>query len=202
MKEKIYIDFDGTLYDSDKFYKNFLKICNKYGVTTHQEQEAEEELFNSKNLFDIESITNHLYKKYNLNEQIFEDIKNLLSSPNLYDDVIEALEKIKESNKYELIILTYGDASQQKKKIVAANISNYLKDIIITQEPKTSLKEVDYQNGIFVDNHPYQIEQLFSVKSKKVIRIRRKCDKYSSIDTRVPVNEYDSFITLVEKELL
>lgn len=202
MKEKIYFDFDGTLYNSDKFYKEFLKLCKKYGITKTQEQEAEQELFNGKYLFDLNTITKYLYEKNNLPSEMLEEIDNLYSKPNLYDDVIESLEKIKAANKYEIIILTYGDISHQEKKIKSSNLSQYLKDIIITEEPKTALTKVDYMNGIFIDNHPYQIENLVKAHAKKVIRVRRREDKYSSIDTNIPVIEYDNLLTLVEKELL
>jgi len=29
---KIYIDFDGTLFDTDKYENDFIKIYNKYGI--------------------------------------------------------------------------------------------------------------------------------------------------------------------------
>lgn len=202
MKEKIYIDFDGTLYDSDNFYAEFLKICNNYAITANDERVAENKLFNGEQLFNLNDIANYLQQTYNLPFKFLKDIENLYFKPNLYDDVIESLEILKSTNKYEIIILTYGDFHHQLKKIHSAGLTKYIKDIIITSDSKTNLKEVDYQNSIFIDNNPLQIEKFINQGAKQIIRIRRAIDKYSSIDTRCSINEYDNLVTLVKKELI
>ena len=78
----------------------------------------------------------------------------------------------------------------------------YFDDIIITDKSKLNLENVDYENGVFIENNPYQIDDLYNANSKNVIRIRRNGDKYFYIDTKNSIKEYDDFIQLIEQELL
>lgn len=202
MKAKIYIDFDGTLYDSNKLINNFLNICNKYGISKTQVQEVEKDLFTKENLFNLDILAKTLYIKMKLPEEMLTEVEELYSATYLYKDVIEALDKIRLTKKYEVIILTYGNIAYQKKKIESSNLNEYLQDVIITESSKTNIKEVDYENGIFIDNNPYQIEKFIKAKARKVIRIRRESDKYSIIDIKAPISEYSNLNTLVDQELL
>ena len=60
MKTKVYIDFDGTLYNSDNFYNGFIEICSKYNI--------EKELFIE--LFDVDEIVyGYLENKYDKGEE-------------------------------------------------------------------------------------------------------------------------------------
>lgn len=200
MKQKLYIDFDGTLYDSDKLTLMFIDICEKYSLTKADEEQAEAEVFDERYLFDLDIVAEYMHQKHNLPIEFLNDVKELYLDSNIYKDIIVPLEKIKD--KYELIILTYGDLSHQQQKIEISKLSKYFKDIIITETDKSKLTEVDYKNGIFIDNNPYQIEKLLTAGASRVIRIRRPIDKYSKIDLNKDVNEYDNFLELVEKELL
>ncbi len=202
MKAKIYIDFDGTLYDSNKLINNFLNICNKYGISKTQVQEVKKDLFTKENLFNLDILAETLYIKMKLPEEMLTEVEELYSATYLYKDVIEALDKIRLTKKYEVIILTYGNIAYQKKKIESSNLNEYLQDVIITESSKTNIKEADYKNGIFIDNNPYQIEKFIKAKARKVIRIRRESDKYSIIDIKAPISEYSNLNTLVDQELL
>ncbi len=202
MKDKLYIDFDGTLYDSNSLYNGFLKICNDYGISDNKIQMAEKTLFNGDYLFDLRILAKYLMKKYKLPVKMLFDVSKLLSNDNLYDDVIEGLKKLEKIRKYEIILLSYGNKKYQKKKIQLSHITKYFDDIIITDKSKLNLENVDYENGVFIENNPYQIDDLYNANSKNVIRIRRNGDKYFYIDTKNSIKEYDGFIQLIEQELL
>ncbi len=202
MKDKLYIDFDGTLYDSNSLYNGFLKICNDYGISDNKIQMAEKTLFNGDYLFDLRILAKYLMKKYKLPVKMLFDVSKLLSNDNLYDDVIEGLKKLEKIRKYEIILLSYGNKKYQKKKIQLSHITKYFDDIIITDKSKLNLENVDYENGVFIENNPYQIDDLYNANSKNVIRIRRNGDKYFYIDTKNSIKEYDDFIQLIEQELL
>ena len=202
MKDKLYIDFDGTLYDSNSLYNGFLKICNDYGICDNKIQMAEKTLFNGDYLFDLRILAKYLMKKYKLPVKMLFDVSKLLSNDNLYDDVIEGLKKLEKIRKYEIILLSYGNKKYQKKKIQLSHITKYFDDIIITDKSKLNLENVDYENGVFIENNPYQIDDLYNANSKNVIRIRRNGDKYFYIDTKNSIKEYDGFIQLIEQELL
>ena len=202
MKTKVYIDFDGTLYNSDNFYNGFIEICSKYNIEKEKVKEIENDIFNNKNLFNVDILSQKIFEYYQLPISFLYDVEALYKKPNLFSDTIPSLEQLIKSSKYELYILTHGNREYQLKKITSSKIDKYIKEIIVTTGSKIDLDGINYQESIFIDNNPFQIKQLIVAKAKKVIRIRRHQDKYSKIASTVPVNEYDNLLTLIKEELL
>lgn len=196
--KKIYIDFDGTLFDTDKFYEDFLGICFKYKLNKEKIDLANKLLFPESYLFNMDKLIDYLIKEYNISFSFKNEVNNLFSNKYVFPDVISSLEVLK--NKYELIILTYGEYNYQNKKIEKSSLKDYFKDIIITDKIKSTLDNVDYKNSIFIDNNPKEIKRFIEVGSLKVIRIRREFDKYSKKDLNLDVNEYKTFNEIIEKE--
>lgn len=194
--KKIYIDFDGTLYNTDSFYKDFLDINLKYGISKEEIELIKNNIFKNS-LFNIDVLSDYIIKKYNLRNNYKEEVNKLFNLKYVFDDIIYCLEKLKD--KYELIILTYGDYNYQNKKIEGSNLKKYFKDIIITNN-KSNVSNIDYKNSIFIDNNPNEIKKFIDVNAFKVIRIRRDIDKYSVIDIENDVNEYKSFKEILKKE--
>ena len=56
----------------------------------------------------------------------------------------------------------------------------YFKDIIITNKDKSKLN-IDYTNGIFIDNNPLELEKFYNSNSINLIRIKRDTDKYFKV---------------------
>ena len=121
----------------------------------------------------------------NKNQQLtFLELKKLVKKQNLnlknylYPDVIPFLEKYQDKN---LILLTHGDYDYQLFKIRESKIVKYFKEIKITDNYKGLLK-LDYQNSIFIDDNPKEIESLLKnpIKPLKIIRIKR--GKYKNLD--------------------
>lgn len=199
MKQKLYIDFDGTLFDTDAFYKEFLGICLKYGITKEKIEEIKNEIFSEDNLYDMDKIVDYLINNCGVSSRIISEVETLYSNKFVYDDVIVSLEKLKDW--YELIILTYGNINYQVKKINGSNLEKYFTDIIITDKNKSLLNNVDYKNSIFIDNNPKEVKRFVEANSKEVIRIRRASDKYSVKDLEVEAVEYTNFKDIT-KDLL
>lgn len=198
-KLEIYIDFDSTLFDTSKFYREYLNICNKNGISDEEVTLARKKLFNDNNLFNMDVITKYFIKKFDLKDKMLEEVKLLFTDEFVYDDVIPSLEKL--SKKYKLILLTYGDKKYQLDKINASKLKKYFKKIIISNKSKDSL-DIDYSNGIFIDNSPEEVEKFYKRNPKKVIRIRRENEEMSKKDTSIKeILEYDNFCKIVENEL-
>jgi len=198
-KIKIYIDFDGTLFDADAFYKDFLMICKENGISFENIKSYEKEIFNEDNLFNLKKLLYYMMEKLPLNDLFFDKVISMFSDKYIYDDVLEPL--IKLNNSYELILLTFGDYEYQNDKIKATGLDKYFSKIIFTQKNKSQLDEVDYKNGIFIDNNPKELIRFFKRCGKKVIRIRRNTDKYSKGETNIKeIAEYKNFTKLVDDE--
>ena len=179
----IFIDFDGTLFDTSRFYNDFINLCKSYKV-------SETNIYNIRNqsneLFNLDNLAFKIKDKYNLDESFIDDVNKLYKKEYLYDDVISFLE----SNylKYNLCILSYGEKNYQLKKINCCRFKKYFKKIIITTDK--AHENIDYQNSIFIDNNPKEIENLSRVGATKIIRLKRKDDSHFNIMCGVKVKEY------------
>jgi len=192
---KIYIDFDGTLFDSTKHYQEYKNIFKKYNIDI--ESYSNKEYKKEKN-YDI--LTKKIIKEYNLNPSIYKEIDKIYSEKLIFKDAITFLKKY--HNKYELILLTLGNIDYQQKKINKTNISKYFKDIIITNKDKSRL-DIDYTNGIFIDNNPLELKKFYNSKAKYLIRIKRETDKYSKIDLDIKnIPEFINFDELTKSNYI
>lgn len=180
MKTKIYLDFDSTLFNSDQYDSDLLAICKLYRIDESQFNDIKNQLFKKNTDFDIDEFINYLIKKEYVDKSILVHIELLKNRNFIYEDTIFFLDNLKD--KYDLILLTRGQEKNQQDKIRASRLEKYFSKIIITSNDKSKLDNVDYQNSIFIDNNPLEIERFISAKAKRVIRIKRNTDKYSNIN--------------------
>lgn len=186
---KIYIDFDGTIFNNNKLYLKFINIFKKYNI----KKESIDNIINNKSYKNLDTLAKEIIKKNNLDKSIINEINNIYSNDLIYEDVIPFLEIY--SKKYKLILLTLGTKNYQLKKINSSNISKYFKEIIITSKDK-SILNIDYQKGIFIDNNPLELKKFYNSNAKYLIRIKRNTDKYSKIN--LDINNIPEFIDFKE----
>lgn len=191
-----YIDFDNTLYNTPLLTDRLLSaIVNSIKEKTNLDfenlyQEALS-IFN-KNVSHVR-LAKYFSNKYDLDASIIINNFNniLLNSCDLvFDDVIPFLEKLKEKG-HKLYMLTYSKNSleYQSIKIAGSKLSDYFDTLYITSVPKYNL-DIDYENGIFIDDNPTDLLGLYSKKAKQVIRLRRKENKYSVKNLDKNIKEY------------
>lgn len=125
---KIYIDFDGTLFNNGKHYKNIINILKKYNIT----EEYINNLTNNKHYKNMDNLVKEIIINNNLDKSILKEINTIYTEELIYKDIIPFLEKYQ--NQYDLILLTLGTKNYQLKKIKSSNISKYFKEIIITNK--------------------------------------------------------------------
>lgn len=191
---KIYIDFDGTLYNTTKLNENFINIFNKYNI----DKEYIKKLMNNHKNYDI--LANKLTKENNIDKAIYKDLFNLYSNDLVFKDIIPFLEKY--HKKYDLILLTLGNKEYQEKKIKSSNLRKYFKNIIITDKDKSKLN-IDYTNAIFIDNNPNELKKFYNSNATKLIRIKRVDDKYSKLNLDIKnIPEFNNFEELDKSNYL
>lgn len=195
----IYIDFDGTLYNTNKLYKNFINVFKKYNIQEQQIKELMREIpYKTNKSFDI--LADNIINKYNLDKEIFKELDKLYDNNYIYTDTISFLEKYYQQ--YNLILLTLGNISYQQKKINSTNIKKYFKDIIITDKDKSKLN-IDYSKGIFIDNNPKELERFYNSKAIHLIRIKRNDDKYSKLKLNIKdIPEFKDFNELLNNNYI
>lgn len=197
-----YLDFDNTLYETAKLTQLMLeaiasKISNETGKEFNEILSETKENFNSTtdNIF---SYAEKMSKKYEINPQeTVENVNKVLENGEsiIFEDARRFLERLKEKG-HKCFILTFLPKTNQKyqmKKILGSGIAEYFDGIIMTTEYKFLL-DINYENGIFIDDDPRDLNGLFQTKAKKVIRIRKANNKRSKIDIDNPeIEEYESF---------
>lgn len=177
---KIYIDFDGTLFDTDKYTEDFMNIFNKYGIDKDLFDKCKKIVFDNDDLFNLDIIIDYFIKNYNIDSNLKKEMEDLLNNSYIYPDVINCLDFLSSSG-YELYLLSYGDEKFQTKKIFKYDLVKYFNKIIITDKDKSKL-DLDYENGIFIDNNPIVIESLYNINANNLIRIKRKSDRYTKFE--------------------
>ena len=193
---KIYIDFDGTLYNNTKHYKKIINIFKKYNI----KEEYINNLTKIKHYKNMDKLAKDIITNNNLDKSIIKEINNIYNKNLTYKDIIPFLEFYQ--NKHDLILLTLGTKNYQLKKIKSSNISKYFKEIIITNKDKSKLN-IDYQNSIFIDNNPFELKRFYKSKAKYLIRIKRKEDKYSKINLDIEnIPEFKNFKELLENNYI
>lgn len=197
-----YIDFDNTLYDTPKLAEKMLRcIAEKNAEISNDSIESKyiecKAMFNRENIYDIYELAKYFSHQYGYGADILiNEINNkILSSKELiFEDVIPFLTKLKEKGN-KLYMLTYcaGSIEFQSIKIAGSKIADYFDALYITKEPKYNL-DIDYKNGIFIDDNPKDLIGLYQKEAKEVIRIRREGNKYSIEDIEnINIKEYKNF---------
>lgn len=169
---KIYIDFDKTLFDSVRFLEDFYRLIEDYDISR--------EMFNNcRNQYKIKffrpyTILDLISKKNSVDKEVYLKVEELINSSSnyLFPDTIPFLKYLK-SKKKLVTILTRGDYEFQMSKILNTHIDEYYSDVIVTDKHKGEL-DVDYTNGIFIDDCVEEINSIISMKPKRVISIQRK----------------------------
>lgn len=195
---KIYIDFDGTIYNTTKLYQEYINLLKKYNINEEYFQNKLNKNYQKNK--NLNTITEYIINDYNLNNSIQTELNNIIKNNLIYKDVIPFLEKY--HNKYDLILLTLGNKEFREKKIKSSNITKYFKKITITNNDKSKLN-IDYQNEIFIDNNPEEFKKFYQAKAKHLIRIKRDNDKYSKINLDINnIPEFTDFNTLLKSNYI
>ena len=187
-----YIDFDNTLYNTPQLTNRILNaivssIQEKNNLDRETLYEECKVIYEKEFASNIYELARFFSNKYNLGII-------LTSNDLVFEDVIPFLKKIKE-NGHKLFMLTYckDTFEYQSLKIAGSKLGSYFDALYITSVPKYTL-DIDYTNGIVIDDNPDDLLGLYSKKAKQVIRLRRKENKYSLIDiNNKNIKEYLNF---------
>lgn len=195
----IYLDFDRTLYNTDKVYNDMLVILQKYKITKKIIKKYKELFFQEPFLYNLFKIISYICNEEELLNQILNELNDILNDwkKYLYDDVFDFLKSLKEKG-YIINILTYGDLDFQIAKLHCISLNDYIDNIIVTNKYKYNIN-INYENSIFIDDNPRDIQGLYENKAKKVIRIRRPKTKY--FHEKIQLSNIECYGSLKEIEL-
>ena len=183
---KVYVDFDRTLFDCDRFLGDLYALVNKYNITKDMFKECQNQ--SRKYGFNPYIILSLVKDKIIVDDKLYDDIKNLINKAKeyLYSDTIPFLKYLKSLN-YEVVILTKGNYEYQKEKIDNCSLESLYSELLVTLEHKGELS-LDYKNSIFIDDNPKEILSIMKKKPKMIFRIVRDKALYSEelLDKSIP----------------
>lgn len=197
-----YIDFDNTLYETAKLTDCMLKamsnsISKQTGANSENIFKFSKENWDHTN-DNIFSYSEKMANKYNADANLVLDEVNkvvLAGEENVFEDAKTFLKKLK-NNGNKIFLLTYlpkVNQEYQMKKILGSGITNYFTGLIMTTELKFNI-DINYENGIFIDDDPRDLNGLYERNPIKVIRIRKENNWRSKIDiNNKNIEEYESF---------
>lgn len=207
-----FIDFDHTLYNTDNLAKDMLDVLAKYicEKTSKNYEKILEEL-KSKfkrgkgNFFDIYELIEHfsLSEQYNYNkEEATEKINEVISNGEKYifEDSIPFLQYLK-SKGHKTYILSYNENKVyfQTVKIAGSGLLKYVDGLIPTTVIKGEMP-FDFSQSIFIDDKPKDLISIYNKKPLGVFRVKRENEKYSHLETELPIPEFQNLVEL-QKEL-
>lgn len=183
-----YIDFDHTLYNPksltyDMLSKIASQISKEKNLNFENIFEECKSMFNRKNIYNIYKLCDYFAQKYSVNSALLKEEVNTAiqnGEKNVFEDSIPFLKNLKENN-HKIYLLSYYEygLEYQTAKILGSKLTNYFDGLFITGTLKYNL-DIDYTNGIFIDDKPDDLLGLYSKNPIEVIRIRRKNEKYSN----------------------
>lgn len=191
--KRVYIDFDSTLFDTQKFRQesneiigqeicSLNKTISKADLVEEISLGFKEERYKSYyqlcTILENKHSLEHGYLKKKL-EEIILDAQRFL-----YSDSVGFLKNLKLKG-YEINILTYTSKNSfdyQMKKIYGSQITSFIDNLIICTKNKGELG-LDYEHGIFIDDNPDVLYSLFKagVNAERIIRMKRKDAGYSQL---------------------
>lgn len=174
-KKQIFLDFDSTIYNTDKMFNDILDRCEEYGISREKIFEVKQLFLNDGKLFNINEILDYISNEISFDSNLYAEINGILENGKIYiyDDVYEFISKLRDK-KYQVNILTYGNKEFQWLKVKNSGIESYVSQVLITDKSKSNLDYISYKNGIFIDDSPDEIVGFLSRNPIKVIRIKRK----------------------------
>ncbi len=199
---KIFVDFDGVIFDSIKFRKSLKKVFVKSGVS----------IFNYDSTFNIFSSTttkkntayspkkhiNKLEKIEKINRKKIErNLKNFYGDLKkfVFPDAIHFLGKF---NPDELFILSFGNRNFQRGKIKNSGVDKFFGKIIISVENKMDIifktaKEKNFKKNekiFFIDDCPDNLKKNKRNRMHiKTLYMKRRTGSYCNLSC--PIADFE-----------
>lgn len=179
MKTKLFIDFDGTLFDTNMLRKEFYAILEDLGFNEADIVSAYKDECKD-NFFTVERMLKRLHqiKNFDIEEIILLEKQIHDKNPTfLFDDTINFLKNI-DRDKYEINLITLGDFDFQKFKVEKSEIKQYFDNIYYANAEKWEYLDCVVKRNeefIIIDDREDTIHYIqHKYKNAKALRIVRE----------------------------
>lgn len=191
---KIFLDFDETLFDTQRFKKDLWDIFGRIGFSIGEIKKSYEIFVGAgNNTGFVNSPEAHLQfmqkQQAGKGDTGNRKLENFLSqdmSQYLYSDSINFFAGFRRE---DLAILSFGDDSFQRQKILKSGIESLVGGVFITQVEKSGvidqLCKENIQDVYFLDNTPVVVDEVKqSLPWVKTILVSRPEGRYHDAKTK------------------
>jgi len=186
MKTKLFLDFDGTLFNTTKLKEKFENLLSEYGITSEALLAAYREESKTTH-FTVPGVLNRIYvlEDEQKKEIIAREMELHNDDPELvYADVIPLLKQI-DRKKYEINLITLGDPKFQSLKVGKSALKKYFDNIYYTEVDKW-----EYLGGVVGINEEFIVvddrEDTCFFVERKFKNSKCFCIKRDDLDTDDP----------------
>lgn len=166
---KIFIDFDGVIFDAEKFKKTLTRICRNHGISrkeflyTYAAAKEEEGIYSIvRHVRALEKHTGATMRKKELHTAIDRYMGDLRHY--VFKDALRFFDRM---HAHELYLLSFGDPAFQKQKIRGSGVKHYFKRVIVTRGDKgkeisalRTRKGVSNKRIVFIDDSEKHIREV------------------------------------------
>ncbi|MFA5927390.1 MAG: HAD family hydrolase [Patescibacteria group bacterium] len=164
MKTKIFIDFDGTIFDTDSFKALIWSTLAKSGFSYSNIEKAYEIACSDYRYSPVKQLDllsemelGDRATAHYLLQRLYHQAKDMI-----FEDAIQFLRAV-DREKFGLYLLSMGDKDFQRVKIVSSSISHYFDNVYLTDEQKwLYLDELVGQSDpfIFIDDRGDSVQNV------------------------------------------
>lgn len=193
MKTKIFVDFDGTLFDTGKLRAQIYKTFEKVGFPHDQIDETYREECEDYR-YSPQSQAERLCKTRECDlDELKKDLSLLQWDTKkwLYKDSIEFLRSL-DREKYEIDLLTLGDVHFQKSKVDHSGLAHYFDNIYYSVIQKWDFLEkivAKDEQFVIIDDRPDTLEEIYEKFPNSICIKISRFDKDESDDPVLEVKD-------------
>jgi len=204
---KIFIDFDDTLFNSRKFKKYFENVFIGEGISRKNLRKTYDQV-KKDGVYSLEKHINLLHINFGTDKKVIRKKLKKLFSELSFCVYTDSWEFVKKFSRKDLIILSFGQHSFQRKKIVGSKISKKVLKIIITQNRKIGtihdfIEKYNFRNEkiFFIDNKAEFLEKIEEM-DHKILTIQMIRNDFEKIARHADyrANNLKEVLKIIKKE--
>jgi FMN phosphatase YigB (HAD superfamily) len=165
---KIYLDFDDTIFDTEGFKNELVRIFGAAGFSEKDFNDNYEKSKEKAGGLDLDGLFNLFVEQGDFDvRKTRRTMDNIFANADVfvYDDFFDFA---REFPKEDLAILSYGATLSQREKIENSKVVPYFREIIITNKGKEEsfpdiLRAYPHEDIFFVEDKADQIDRVKAV---------------------------------------
>lgn len=179
---KIFIDFDGVIFDAEKFKKTLARICRDHGISRKDFLHTYEALKKEGGVYTVvrhvRALAKHTgatMRKKELHAAIDRYMSDLRQY--VFKDALRFFDRMRA---HELYLLSFGDPAFQKQKIHGSGVKYYFKRVIVTRGNKgkeisalRTKKGVSNERIVFIDDSEKHLREVRGNAHVVIIHLKR-----------------------------